>query len=147
MKTKFIKNLCLALFGLIIMSSCGGKQTENTIAETGPDADIEVIYFYGKQRCSSCVAMEKYAKEAIDSMFSEKVKDGVIAFKTIDITTPEGEKVADLFEVTSSSLFIVDHTPDKTEKVNMTAFGFRNARNNRQAYKQGIIDQINKFLD
>ena len=135
--------------GLFLLGSCNGQQKEKMAEElTAPTTTgIEVIYFFGKQRCSTCVAMEKFAKEALDSAFADKIKDGSIIFKSVDITTPKGEKLADLFEFSSSSLYIVDNNPDKPEKVDMTAFGFRNARNNRQVYKQGIIDQINSFLD
>ena len=148
MKSRILTTVALSILGLFLLGSCKGQQNEKiTEAVNEPSSGIEVIYFFGKQRCSTCVAIEKYAKEAIDSVFADKIKDGTIHFKSIDITTPEGEKLADLFEVSSSSLYIVDNNPDKPEKVDMTAFGFRNARNNRQVYKQGIIEQINKFLD
>ena len=146
---RIIKTVGLSIMGLFLLGSCNRHQQEK-VAETVKEpskAGVEVIYFFGKQRCSTCVAMEKFAKEAIDSVFADKTKEGAIIFKTVDITTPEGEKLADLFEVSSSSLYIVDNNPEKPEKVDMTAFGFRNARNNRQVYKQGIIDQISKFLD
>ena len=149
MKSGILKTVALSILWVFLLGSCGGRQNEN-MTETSDEpstADVEVIYFFGKQRCSTCVAMEKFAKEALDSVFADKTKDGTIIFKSVDITTPEGEKLADRFEVSSSSLYIVDNNPDKPEKVDMTAFGFRNARNNRQVYKQGIIDQINKFLD
>lgn len=149
MKSSFLKTIALSIIGLFIMGACNGNKNEKLSDNaTQPDsAGIEVIYFYGKQRCSTCMAMEKFAKEAVDSAFADKSKDGKIIFKSVDITTPEGEKLADLFEVSSSSLYIVDNNPDNPEKIDMTAFGFRNARNNREVYKQGIIDQINKFLD
>ena len=149
MKARNLKMVVLSIIGLFILSSCQGKQSEKISEdETGTTAaGIEVIYFFGKQRCSTCVAIEKYSKEALDSVFADKIRDGSIIFKSIDITTPEGERLADLFEVSSSSLYIVDNNPNKPEKVDMTAFGFRNARNNPQVYKQGVIDQINKFLD
>ena len=149
MKSSILKTFSLALIGMFLLGSCNGNQSEKISEDVSePSATrIEVIYFFGKQRCSSCVAMERFAKEAVDSAFEDKAKEGFIKFKSVDITTPEGERLADLFEVTSSSIFIVDNNPDKPEKVDMTAFGFRYARNNRQVYKQGIIDQINKFLD
>ena len=149
MKTKFLKSFGLALLGLSLMTACQSKNNEekSKITEAKEAAPIEIVYFYGKQRCATCVAMERFAKEAIDSVFPEQVKNGTISFLSIDLTTPEGENLADSFEVTSSSLFIIDNSQKNPERVNMTAFGFRNARNNRQEYKQGIIDQINRFLD
>ena len=130
---------------LLPLFSCQNKNESNTDI-TDNSAEIEVIYFYGKQRCSTCVAMERYAKEAIDSIFPQELKEGIIQFKTIDITTPEGERIADNFEVASSSLFIVDNTKENPERINMTAFGFQNARRNKAEYKQGIIDRINSLM-
>ena len=147
MKTKFFKTLLIFFTGIFCLFSCQEKKAVNEVAQNDNKADIEVIYFYGKQRCSTCMAIEKFAKEAIDSVFPEKVKDGVIEFKSVDITTADGEKLADLFEISSSSLFIIDNKKENPEKVDMTAFGFRNARNNKEVYKQGVIDQINKFID
>ena len=149
MKSRILKIVTLSILGLFLLGSCKGQQKDKMteVVNESSTNGIEVIYLYGKQRCSTCVAMEKFAKEALDRVFADKTKDGTIIFKSIDITTPEGEKLADLFEVSSSSIYIVDNNPNKPEKIDMTAFGFRNARNNRQVYKQGIIDQINKFLD
>ncbi|MCH5242050.1 MAG: thioredoxin [Muribaculaceae bacterium] len=149
MKLKIFKTVLQSILIIILFGSCNGQRNEKLteVENESSTTGIEVIYFFGKQRCSTCVAMEKFAKEAIDSVFADKTKDGSIIFKSVDINTPEGEKLADLFEVSSSSLFIVDNNPDKPEKVDMTSFGFRNARNHRQEYKQGIIDQINQFLD
>ena len=107
MKTKFLKTLIIFFTVLFCLFSCQEKKAVNEVAQNDNKADIEVIYFYGKQRCSTCMAIEKFAKEAIDSVFPEKVKDGVIEFKSVDITTADGEKLADLFEISSSSLFII----------------------------------------
>ena len=149
MKLRIFKTIAFSIFGLIFFGSCGGQQNEKIVESVNEPstAGIEVIYFFGNQRCSTCVAMEKFAKEAVDSAFADLTRDGKIIFRSVDITTPEGEKLADSFEVSSSSLYIVDNKPDKPEKVDMTAFGFRNAKSNREIFKQGIIDQINKFLD
>ena len=149
MISRFFKTAILSIIGMFLLGACNRQQNEKTSETLTPPATtgIEVIYFFGKQRCSTCVAIEKFAKEAVDSAFADKTHDGSIIFKSVDITTPEGERLADLFEVSSSSLFIVNNNPDKPQKIDMTAFGFRNARTNRQIYKQGIIDQINKFLD
>lgn len=147
MKLKFIASFCLTVAVVFVLSSCHGKQSTAATSLPAANADVEVIYFYGKQRCVTCRAMEQLAREAVDSVFADKVKDGILAFTTVDITTPEGEAFADSYEVTSSSIFIVDNRKSPREKVNLTAFGFRNARNNSSAYKQGIIDHVNKLVN
>ena len=149
MRSRIFKTAALSILGLFLLGSCQGQQKgKMSEAVNEPTTSgIEVIYFFGKQRCNTCLAMEKLAKETVDSVFADQTKDGTIIFKSVDITTQEGEKLADLFEVSSSSLYIVDNNPAKPQKVDMTAFGFRNARNNPQVYKQGIIDQINSFIN
>ena len=93
-------------FALMIgLVSCGSG--DNTAAAKSPEKDrVEVIYFHGKQRCATCMAIEKNAKEVINTLFANEMKNGTVVFKTVDISTPEGEKIADKYEVTWSSLFV-----------------------------------------
>lgn len=56
------------------------------------------------------------------------MKNGTVVFKTVDISTPEGEKIADKYEVTWSSLFVNKWKDGKESRNNLTEFGFGNAR-------------------
>ena len=94
------------IFALITgLMSCGGG--DNTATAKSPEKDrVEVIYFHGKQRCATCMAIEKNAKEVVNTLFTNELENGTVVFKTVDISTPEGEKIADRYEVTWSSLFV-----------------------------------------
>ena len=46
------------------------------------------------------MAIEKNAKEVVNTHFANELKNGTVVFKTVDISTPEGEKIADKYEVT-----------------------------------------------
>lgn len=135
--------LLLPLF-LVIISCSGEKKTTAKLPET--NTEIEVIYFYGKQRCVTCKKMEMFAREVVDKDFVRQKEEGKISFKSIDINTPEGEEIADMFEVASSALFIVDNNPENPQKIDMTPFGFKNAKNNQEVFKQGLVDKINSLL-
>lgn len=52
------------------------------------------------------MAIEKNAKEVVNTLFTNELENGTVVFKTVDISTPEGEKIADRYEVTWSSLFV-----------------------------------------
>ena len=67
-------------------------------------------------------------------------------FKEIDISTPEGEKVADKYHVTWSSLFVNKWQNGKEVRNDMTRFGFENARTNTAAFKAGLKNKINQLL-
>ena len=136
----------LMFFALMIglMPFCGGV---NIASAKSPQKDrVEVIYFHGKQRCATCMAIEKNTGEVINSQFANELKNGKIVFKIVDISTPEGEKIADRYEVTWSSLFVNKWTNDKEARNNMTEFGFGNARKNPGAFKKGLADKIRQSL-
>lgn len=134
------------IFALVIgLVSCGNS--ENTANAKSPEKNrVEVIYFHGKQRCATCMAIEKNAKEAVNTMFADEVKKGTVVFRTVDISTPEGEKIADKYEVTWSSLFVNKWKDGKETRNNMTEFGFGNARKNPNGFKKGLADKIRKSL-
>lgn len=134
------------IFALVIgLVSCGNS--ENTAnAKSSEKNRVEVIYFHGKQRCATCMAIEKNAKEVVNTMFADEVKKGIVVFKTVDISTPEGENIADKYEVTWSSLFVNKWKDGKETRNNMTEFGFGNARKNPDGFKKGLADKIRQSL-
>ena len=130
------------MIGLI---SCGnGENTAN--AESPANDRVEVIYFHCKQRCATCVAIEKNTREVIDNLFANELKDGKVVFKIVDISTPEGEKIADKYEVTWSSLFVNKWKNGEETQNNLTEFAFGNAHNNSDAFKKALADKIRQSL-
>jgi len=79
-----------------------------------------VIYFHGKQRCLTCKAIEKNAKEVVNNQFANELENGTVVFNIVDISTPEGEQIADRYEVTWSSLFINKWKDGEETRNNMT---------------------------
>ena len=136
----------LMFFALMIgLMSCGSG--DNTATAKSPEKDrVEVIYFHGKQSCATCMAIEKNAKEVVNTLFANELKNGTVVFKTVDISTPEGEKIADKYEVTWSSLFVNKWKDGKESRNNLTEFGFGNARNNPDGFKKSLADKIRKSL-
>ncbi len=114
-------------------SSCCSAETKAT--ETGV---VEVLYMHGKQRCATCIAIGKEAEAYIAELGNDNV-----VIKTIDFSTPEGEKIADKYEIASSSLIVV-----KDGKVdNITSMSFQYARNNPEQFKKNLSESIQKMLN
>ena len=130
---------------MIWLMSCGsGDNTSN--AESSENDRVEVIYFHGKQRCATCMAIKKNTEEVVNTLFADELKNGSVVFKTVDISTPEGEKIADQYEVTWSSLFVNQWKEGKENRNNLTEFGFGNARTNPDEFKKGLADKIRQSL-
>lgn len=140
-----MKNLIILLSFVIGFVSCGSDK-KSAAAENLEKDRVEVIYFHGKQRCPTCMAIEKNAKEVIDSVFPSEIKDGTVVLRIVDISTPEGEALADEYEVSWSSLFVNKWSGGVETRDDLTEFGFGNARNNPDEFKDGLVEKIRESL-
>lgn len=148
-----MNKLIWALAICIGLTACGNSTVQksdpmNVVQTPSQEVNdhVEILYFHGKQRCITCMAIEKNTKEAIETQFAEEMKNGSVVFKTIDISQPENEKIAEKYEVTWSSLFISKWKDGKEVYDNLTEYAFANARKNPEAFKSNIADKVRKAL-
>lgn len=118
----------------------------SAMAQTKGKDVVEVMYFHGKQRCATCMAIEKYVREVVDADFAKEKKAGKVVFREIDISTPAGEKIARDYRVTWSSLFVNGWKEGKETRNDMTKFAFKNARSDTEKFKRGVSDAIRKNM-
>ena len=116
------------------------------LAQTKVKDHVEVMYFHGKQRCVTCMAIEKYAKEVVEKDFGDEKKSGKVVFKVVDISTDEGAKIAKDYRVTWSSLYVNGWKKGKETRNDMTQFGFKNARKHTDDFKKGVSGKIKELL-
>lgn len=126
--------LLSCLFATILLAQGRGKP------------QVEVLYFHGKQRCVSCRAMEKYAREVVEQNFAREYRQGKVVFRVVDITTKAGAQLAKSYRVTWSSLYVTGWKHGKATRCNLTQFGFRYARKDSNAFKQGLVNKIKEQL-
>lgn len=143
-----MRKLLFMLLAVVGLTSCGKNQRVNAQISTTPDKKeyVEVLYFHGKQRCITCNAIEKLTKEVVDKDFGQQLQEGKIVFKVIDISTEEGEKMADKYEVTWSSLYVNKWKDGKEVKNNMTDFGFSYAKSSPDVFKAGVKQKISDLI-
>ena len=87
-KVMLMMAMCLGMFACGNSNAKSNKATE----EQSQKDRVEVLYFHGKQRCATCMAIEKNAKEAVEAQFADELKNGTVVFKSIDISKAENEK-------------------------------------------------------
>lgn len=136
----------ILLMSLLSLICFAGMNAQTKRAAKPAKTTVEVLYFHGKQRCPTCIAIGTYSKEVVSKDFPAQVKSGALKFKEIDISTPEGEKVADKYHVTWSSLYVNRWQNGKEVRNDMTRFGFENARTNTPAFKDGLKSKISQLL-
>lgn len=144
---KHMKKIVLILTLITALASCSRNTANDSHISPQEKKDyVEVIYFHGKQRCLSCRAIEKFSRETVDSAFQDELNNGTVVYKVVDITTPEGEALADRYEVAGSSLFISKRKDGKETKCDMTESGFKNARKHTDIFKREVADRIHEYL-
>lgn len=131
--------LCL---GLMVGYGSNAKESKSTSQKDV----VEVLYFHGKQRCATCMAIEKEAKTVVNGQFANAVKSGKLKFRIIDITKAENEAIANKYEITWSSLVVVKHKGGKEQAENLTKFAFANARSKPEVFRNELTKKINGLL-
>lgn len=143
-----MKRIIVMMLVSLVMLACGEKANTLMASEPSKQAKdyVEILYFHGKQRCVTCRAIEKNAKELLDSKFAGKMKAGKVVWRVIDISQKENEAIAEKYGVTWSSLFIVTHKNGKDQAENLTELAFANARSNPAKFKAELQQRINQAL-
>ncbi|WP_455601176.1 nitrophenyl compound nitroreductase subunit ArsF family protein [Bacteroides rodentium] len=148
-----MNRLILALIICCGLTACGNNGTKKSastdVEQTQPLEQkdrVEVLYFHGKQRCATCMAIEKNAKEAVEAQFADELKSGTLVFRTIDISKPENETIAEKYEVTWSSLFVSKWKDGKEAYENLTEYAFANARTAPDTFKNGVAEKVRTLL-
>ena len=116
------------------------------MAKSLPSTYVEVLYFHGKQRCVTCRAIEKCSKEVVDVDLASYKKSGKVRFRAVDISTPQGEKLAKKYRVSWSSLYINGWKGGKEKRNDLTSFAFKHARKHTAEFKKEVKKTIQKNL-
>ena len=79
--------------------------------------------------------------------FAEELRDSTVVFSTIDLSEPVNAPLADRYETTWSSLFVVARQDGAESAANLTAFAFATARTAPETFRKGLVEKINEMLE
>ncbi len=130
---------------LVLPFTFGHAQTKK-VGKKSVTPVVEVLYFHGPQRCKTCVALQKAAKELVEAKFAKELKSGRVKFREIDLSSKEGEKLGDKYEIAWSSLVVVRKQGKKEKVADLTDDGFRYAVNNKAKIQSILQRKITEFL-
>lgn len=100
-------------------SATGGISATEERPPTGlPRGSHKVIayYFHGVSRCPSCMKIEAYTKEAINSGLGQAIKDGRLEWRVVNIEERGNEHFVKDFQLYTKSVVMVDLLDGKQKR-------------------------------
>ncbi len=101
---------------------------------------VNVYYFYGKPRCTTCVKIEKYTQSAVGSM-----KDKNIVYKSVDMEKPENGSQVKKYNLYTKSVIVSKTKNGKEQWKNLDKIWVK--LGNEQEFKKYVTSEIKKFKE
>jgi len=106
---KTILIICLLAISTIVMFPFRGvPQATATDDRPSVSSENQVVayYFHGTFRCSSCLKIEQYSKEAIEKYFGNELKSGKLVFKAVNVEEKGYEHYINDYQLYTKSLVL-----------------------------------------
>ncbi len=110
-----------------------------TIAQTKPPAKVEIGYFHAERRCMTCNNVEKVSKQAVEKLYPEQHKNGLITYVSVNLDKQESKALMEKFNATGQALIIISGN----QRMDLTSQGFMYA--NTQPRR--LEDAMKKVID
>lgn len=135
-----------------VFFSCQAQVKTETSVDNSTSLEIknkiQILEFFGKRRCTSCLNIEKNTKLTLSTHFADEMKSGKIEFKMINYDLPENEKIVDKYGAYGTSLYLITLIDEKETVMDLSSFAFMNNTNEdkyTQKLKVKIVKQLNKL--
>src|SRR4030042_1826351 len=136
--------IILSLVMIVPVLSCNAQQPskEALVSETSDGDKIEAYYFHFTTRCTTCKTIEAKAKENLEVLYPNHVKQGLITFQSVNLDEASSKPLADKLGVTGQTLLLVKGD----EKINLTNEGFLYAVAKPEKFKEIINEKVDGLL-
>ena len=82
---------------------------------------VIAYYFHQTKRCATCLAMQRYAREALEDGFPDAIASGKLVWRLVNVEEPQHRHFATAYGVITSSLVLVETVDgDRTRWNNLT---------------------------
>jgi len=69
---------------------------------------VVAYYFHGVSRCQTCLRIEQYSREALETGFPEELQSGALEWHAVNVEEPPNQHFITDYELTTRSLVLVD---------------------------------------
>ena len=112
-------------------------------AQTGEnEKKVEAYYFHFTARCETCRAVEASAKENLQVLYPDLMKEGKITFQALNLNDKSNKPIVEKLKVPGQSLLLVQGET----QINITNEAFLYARPNPDKFKAIMKEKVDGLL-
>jgi hypothetical protein len=135
--------LLLAVAMLVPFVSVNAQSSKKEVKTSSSSSDkIEAYYFHFTARCTTCRTIEAKAKENLETLYPNQVKQGLITFQSLNLDEATNKTLADKLGVSGQTLLLVKGD----QKINLTTEGFMYAVAKPEKFKEIINEKVDGLL-
>jgi hypothetical protein len=122
---------------------CTGQTTSTEAVTADINSDkIEAYYFHFTARCTTCRTVEAKAKEDLESLYPDQVKQGLITFQSVNLDDDSSKELAKRLGVSGQTLMLAKGD----QKIILTNEGFMYAVSKPEKFKEIIKEKVDGLL-
>jgi hypothetical protein len=138
-----ILRLIQTLFLIVPLFACTAQPSNKDAAASTDSSDkIEAYYFHFTARCVTCRTIEAKAKENLETLYPNQVKQGLITFQSLNLDEAPNKTLADKLGISGQALLLVKGD----QKINLTNEGFLYAVSKPEKFKEIINEKVDGLL-
>lgn len=81
---------------------------EKPSSTVAPDANVDIVYYFmTTQRCPSCMKIEAFTKETVETKFTEALKKGRMIWRMVNVDLPENQHFIKDYQLYTKSVVLV----------------------------------------
>jgi hypothetical protein len=128
-------------------STPGVKAGEKEISDTNTSLPNRVVayYFHGNARCTSCYKIEKWTDEAIKTTYTDKLNEGILEWKIINVDKPENAHYLQDYKLYSKSVVLTEILDGKQTQWKILE-GVWEHLDDQKVFTAYIANEINGYL-
>lgn len=113
--------------------------------QAGPRSKVIAYYFHGSFRCPTCVNMEKYSREAIETNFKDAQASGELEFKPVDVEKKGNEHFVGEYRLYTKTL-ILSLVKDGKEVRSKNLDRIWELSRDKQKFMDYVSGELNSFM-
>ncbi len=122
------------------------QQSETKTRAQEINSKVEVYYFHGDRRCTTCKAVGSVSKEYLENIYSKEIKAGTVNFYDVNYDQAENKELAKQMKISGSSLLVKKTTKEEVSTKNLTNLAFMYAIAKPQKLKNALKKEIESVI-